>query len=314
MKVIVTGGCGFIGSHLVKRLLRMRCNVLNIDALTYAANPAFLADVDNMDTYQFEKIDIANKVAVRTAIYQYNPDAIFHLAAESHVDRSISDANNFVNTNVVGTYNLLDAVKDARNDTKFIHVSTDEVYGSIREGSFLETTPYDPRSPYSATKAASDHLVSAWYATYGIDTIITHCTNNYGPNQQTEKLIPTVITKILKNEKIPVYGDGKNVRDWMWVGDHVSGLIKAALYGESGQTYNFGDDRHEISNIELVKTIIDVMGASEDLIEFVEDRPGHDFRYSVDSSYAKRILNWRPIKDIAAGLQETIEWYVKALS
>jgi len=308
MKALVTGGCGFIGSHLVQKLLAMKCEVFNIDKLTYAANPEFLRESASNLLYKFSNVDITDKDGVQRAIDYAKPDVVFHLAAESHVDNSIANADDFVNTNVVGTYNLLEAVKE--RDIRFIHVSTDEVYGSIREGSFTEDTSYNPRSPYSATKAASDHLVHAWYVTYGSDTIITHCTNNYGPNQQTEKLIPTVITKILNKEKIPVYGDGKNVRDWMWVGDHVNGLVKAAVYGEAGQTYNFGDNRHELTNLELVRQIIKTMGASEDLIEFVEDRLGHDFRYSVDSTYAARILSWAPLKDMEQGLKETIAWYV----
>ena len=241
MKALVTGGCGFIGSHLVQKLLAMKCEVFNIDKLTYAANPEFLRESASNLLYKFSNVDITDKDGVQRAIDFVKPDVVFHLAAESHVDNSIANADDFVNTNVVGTYNLLEAVKE--RDIRFIHVSTDEVYGSIREGSFTEDTRYNPRSPYSATKAASDHLVHAWYVTYGSDTIITHCTNNYGPNQQTEKLIPTVITKIMNKQKIPVYGDGKNVRDWMWVGDHVNGLVKAATYGEAGQTYNFGDNR-----------------------------------------------------------------------
>jgi len=310
MKYLVTGGCGFIGSHLVRELLAMGGEVVNVDKLTYAANPKFLEDVADDPNYDFHKIDITNRSGTLLVVRKTKPDVVFHLAAESHVDRSITNADNFVNTNVVGTYNLLEAVREAGKNIRFVHVSTDEVYGSIREGSFTEETQYNPRSPYSATKAASDHLVSAWAATYGIETIITHCTNNYGPNQQTEKLIPTVITKILKGEKIPVYGTGDNVRDWMWVGDHVKGLV-AAANGEPGQTYNFGDNRHEVSNLKLVKQLIHTMGASEDLIEFVEDRLGHDFRYSVDSSYAKRKLGWAPLKDIEQGLKETIAWYVE---
>lgn len=312
MKALVTGGCGFIGSHLVQKLLGMECEVHNVDKLTYAANPEFLKEADRNPLYKFHKLDLANRLGLNIAVRQIKPDVVFHLAAESHVDNSISDADDFVSTNVVGTYNLLEAVKNGGHNTRFVHVSTDEVYGSIREGSFTENTRYCPRSPYSATKAASDHLVYAWHITYGLDTIITHCTNNYGPNQQTEKLIPTVITKILNKEKIPVYGDGQNVRDWMWVGDHVNGLVKAAACGEAGQTYNFGDNRHEVTNLDLVKQIIKTMGASEDLIEFVKDRPGHDFRYSVDSAYAESNLSWGPLKDMEQGLKETIEWYVNA--
>jgi dTDP-glucose 4,6-dehydratase len=328
MKIIVTGGAGFIGSALVRHLLaRTEHDVLVLDKLTYAGNLASLASVQNSPRYRFSRTDICDRPAVAKLFAEFNPDAVMHLAAESHVDRSIDAPSDFVTTNVVGTYTLLEAAlahwrKTRPNDpnVRFHHISTDEVYGALDDDDepFLETTRYDPRSPYSATKAASDHLVRAWYHTFGLQVVLTNCSNNYGPHQFVEKLIPLTILKCLAGEQIPVYGRGANVRDWLYVDDHAEALTLVLEKGRPGETYNIGGNA-ERRNIDVVTTICDTMdklkprrtGASHrDLISFVADRPGHDFRYAIDCSKVTSELGWTPKHSFESGLAHTVQWYL----
>jgi len=323
MRIIVTGGAGFIGSNLVRALLSKGHDVLNFDKLTYAGNLSSLADVEDHPKYRFVRGDICDGFAVRDAIEDFSPDAILHLAAESHVDRSIDAPMDFVQTNVTGTATLLMAATDywkaRRNNFRFIHVSTDEVYGSLgADGRFSETSFYAPRSPYSASKAASDHFVKAWHETYGLPVIVTHCSNNYGPHQFPEKLIPVVILKALSGMPIPVYGDGANVRDWIYVDDAVEALIAVLLEGKAGETYNIGADA-EMRNIDLVRRLCQILDdeigdgdkSSADLITFVADRPGHDFRYALDTTKIRRELGWQPFYDPDEGLRRTVRWYLE---
>ena len=326
--ILVTGGCGFIGSAVVRHLIRTtKAHVVNVDALTYAGHPSTVAPVADAERYAFVQADIADRETMRDVFAIHQPDAVMHLAAESHVDRSIDGSDAFLQTNVVGTHTLLEVTRaylqQADSETagrfRFLHVSTDEVYGELGDtGYFTEETPYDPRSPYSATKAASDHLVRAWHHTYGLPTLITNCSNNYGPYQYPEKLMPVVILKALQQEPIPVYGTGENVRDWLFVEDHVRALLRVLSDGIVGETYNIGG-HNEKQNIEVVHAICDILdnmqpaadlSSYRDLITFVTDRPGHDHRYAIDASKIKHDLGWTPDEDFASGLQKTVQWYL----
>ncbi len=326
MRALITGGCGFIGSAVCRLAVEeLGWTVLNVDKLTYAANLANVAMIADRDTYSFLQADICDLEAMRSAFSAFRPDAVVHLAAESHVDRSITGSSDFVRTNVVGTHVLLEAAReywgdlddDAMRKFRFVHVSTDEVYGSLGEtGLFTETTAYDPRSPYSATKAASDHLAAAWFETYGLPTIITNCSNNYGPFHFPEKLIPLVILNALEGKELPVYGDGSNVRDWLFVEDHARGIARALIDGVPGEKYNFGG-RAERRNLEVVETICDLLDEVRPMdrrrreqIRFVADRPGHDRRYAIDASKAEAELGWTPSVSFEAGLKRTIDWYL----
>ena len=326
MKLLVTGGCGFIGSHFVKRALQDGHEVVNIDALTYAGRLENTNDISLHPKYKFEKINIVNYEELSECIFQNMPDAIVHLAAESHVDRSITGSKPFLETNIIGTYNLLEITRNYVNRQlnvgtfRFLHVSTDEVFGSLPENKsikFKETSNIDPRSPYSASKACSDHLVSAWHFTYGLPTLITNCSNNYGPFHHPEKLIPKVILNAIRGDKIPIYGDGKNIRDWLYVEDHASALLNVLKFGNIGQRYNIGGEC-EVSNIDLVKIICQkldnlrpISDASYfDQVEFVSDRLGHDKRYAIDSSKIQHELSWYPQTCLFDGLSNTIKWYL----
>jgi dTDP-glucose 4,6-dehydratase len=324
MRAVVTGGAGFIGSALVRRLVSDGHHVLNIDKLTYAANLRSLKGVSGSDRYKFAQLDICDREAIAQAIADYAPDVVFHLAAESHVDRSIEGAGAFVTTNVVGTFSLLEAVrsyclglaKEEAERFRFIHVSTDEVFGSLGdEGTFSEDSPYQPSSPYSASKAASDHFAHAWHVTYGLPVIVTNCSNNYGPYQYPEKLIPVVIASALSGKPIPVYGDGRNVRDWLHVEDHVRALLLIAERGQLGERYNVGGGG-ERSNLDAVRAITAALdaelggGPRADLIAFVADRPGHDWRYAIDSTKLRNELGWQPEIGFEDGIRETVRWYL----
>ena len=327
--ILITGGAGFIGSALVRHLIgQTNFQIINVDKLTYAGHLASLESVIDNPRHVFKEADIIDKQAMRAIFDAYKPDAIIHLAAESHVDRSIDGAAAFISTNIVGTHNLLEVSKeyyedlgdDQRDQFRFLHVSTDEVYGELGEtGLFSEETPYDPRSPYSASKASSDHLVRAWHHTYGFPVLITNCSNNYGPYQFPEKLIPVVILKALQGENIPVYGDGKNVRDWLFVDDHVKGLLTVLKNGKTGETYNIGG-HNEKQNIEVVKMICSVLDnlrprddnrSYSTQISFVKDRPGHDWRYAIDASKIQRKLGWTPNETFKSGMKKTIQWYLE---
>jgi dTDP-glucose 4,6-dehydratase len=327
MKIIVTGGAGFIGSALVRHLIgRTNHEVLIIDKLTYAGNLGSLASVQGHQRYHFSRTDICDSPAVTQIFSSFRPEGVVHLAAESHVDRSIDGPAEFINTNVLGTYVLLECAREhweklgSRSQKfRFLHVSTDEVYGTLsNEGRFTEESRYDPRSPYSATKAASDHLVRAWKHTYGLPVMITNCSNNYGPHQFPEKLIPLTIIKGLQGESMPVYGRGLNVRDWLFVEDHAEALTLVLESGQVGETYNIGGNA-ERCNIDVVSAICDAMdqltqcpsGSSfRKLIQFVPDRPGHDFRYAMDFSKLKTELGWSPQHSFDVGLSTTVKWYV----
>jgi len=327
MRIVVTGGAGFIGSALVRHLIgHTDHHVLVIDKLTYAGNLASLSSVEWHPRYRFSRTDICDPSAITDIFAGFDPDAVMHLAAESHVDRSIDGPAEFINTNVVGTYVLLEAalahwrkLGSRAQGFRFHHVSTDEVYGALKdEGSFTEDTRYDPRSPYSATKAASDHLVRAWGHTYGLPTLITNCSNNYGPHQFPEKLIPLAIIKGLAGEPMPVYGRGLNVRDWLFVDDHAQALTLVLERGRVGETYNIGGDA-ERRNIDVVGAICDAMDGlpqcqnrpHRTLINFVADRPGHDFRYAIDFAKLKAELGWSPKHSFEQGLLSTVQWYVE---
>jgi len=326
MKILVTGGAGFIGSAVVRQAISAGHEIINVDILTYAANLENVASVNNNSGYVFEKADICDLEAMRAIVQKYQPDAIMHLAAESHVDRSIDGPGAFIQTNVIGTFNLLqvardywDALSGERKDRfRFHHVSTDEVYGdlSLEDPAFEETTSYDPSSPYSASKAASDHLVRAWARTYGLPVVLTNCSNNYGPYQFPEKLIPVVILKALHRQPIPVYGTGDNIRDWLYVDDHADALLTVLDKGAQGETYNIGGN-NERTNLELVKTICSLVDDYRDdgfdhagLIEFVKDRPGHDRRYAINANKIKNELGWTPSIEWNSGFKATLDWYL----
>lgn len=323
MKLIVTGGAGFIGSAVVRQAIGDGHSVINLDKLTYAASPSNVASVAGSSRYFFEKVDICDRGELDRVFATHQPDLVMHLAAESHVDRSIDGPGEFIRTNIEGTFNLLEAARNYWQDLgkpadfRFHHISTDEVYGSLgREGRFSETSPYCPNSPYSASKAASDHLVRAWGETYGFPILVTNCSNNYGPYHFPEKLIPVVILNALAGREIPVYGAGENIRDWLFVEDHARALLLVALTGKVGETYNIGGNA-ETTNLDLVRRICAILdrlqsdGAPhERLITFVADRPGHDLRYAIDASKIHRELGWQPTVTLDQGLAATVRWYL----
>ena len=326
MKILVTGGAGFIGSNLVRLLVTRGYEILNIDKLTYAGNSESLSDLEGRPNYRFLKADICDGAAMQAAFSGFQPDSVMHLAAESHVDRSIDGPGTFIHTNILGTYTLLEAARNyvstldlSQHSFRFLHVSTDEVYGSLGDvGEFTEATSYDPRSPYSASKAASDHLARAWHHTYGLPVIVTNCSNNYGPYQFPEKLIPVVILKALRGESIPVYGKGENIRDWLYVEDHAAALITVLENGSFGETYNIGGN-NEMRNIDLVHLLCSILDEIRpradgrpyaEQITFVTDRPGHDLRYAIDSTKIRDQLGWSPRQDNESGFRKTVEWYL----
>ena len=323
-KILITGGAGFIGSHVVRRFVTKYPNyqIFNLDALTYAGNLENIADIEQLPNYTFVKGDIIDADFINNLFQQHQFDVVLHLAAESHVDRSITDPLAFVKTNVFGTMNLLNAAKTIWKDNydgkRFYHISTDEVYGSLgAEGLFTETTPYDPNSPYSASKASSDHFVRAYGETYGLPYVITNCSNNYGPNHFPEKLVPLFIHNIINNKPLPVYGDGKYTRDWLYVIDHAIAIDLVFHEGKNHETYNIGGF-NEWQNIDLVKLLCQQMdaklgravGESEKLITYVKDRPGHDLRYAIDASKINKELGWKPSVTFEQGLEKTIDWYL----
>jgi len=325
MKLLVTGGAGFIGSAVVRQAIAAGHSVINLDALTYAACLENVAPVASDPNYTFVEADIRDRAALDTTLQTHRPDAIMHLAAESHVDRSIDGPGTFIDTNVMGTFHLLEATRSYWEragrpaDFRFHHISTDEVFGSLGPtGMFTEETPYDPRSPYSASKASSDHLVRAWGETYGLPVILTNCSNNYGPYHFPEKLIPVIILNALAGKPLPIYGDGSNVRDWLFVEDHADALLLVVQKGEVGRSYNIGGE-NERSNLELVKTLCAILdevqpkdsGSYADQITFVTDRPGHDSRYAIDPTRIRTELGWSPSVTVEDGLRRTVHWYLE---
>ena len=323
MKLLVTGGAGFIGSAVVRQAIRDGHGVVNLDALTYAACLDNVASVSDAPGYAFEHVDIRDRGALDRVLAVHKPDAIMHLAAESHVDRSIDGPGDFIETNITGTYHLLEAARaywtaqGRPEGFRFHHISTDEVFGSLGPtGQFTEETPYDPRSPYSASKAASDHLVRAWHETYGLPVVMTNCSNNYGPFHFPEKLIPVIILKALAGQPLPIYGDGSNVRDWLYVEDHADALLTVVQNGAVGRSYNIGGE-NERSNLELVQTLCGILDELRpggnpyaDQITFVTDRPGHDARYAIDPTRIATELGWRPSVTVEQGLRKTVQWYL----
>ncbi len=327
MRILVTGGAGFIGSALVRHLVRdIGADVLNVDKLTYAGNLASLKVIENAPNYRFLQADICDSSAMKEAFASFNPDRVMHLAAESHVDRSITGAGDFVQTNVIGTFQLLEAARyywntlqgNAKAEFRFLHVSTDEVYGSLGdEGLFEELTPYDPSSPYSASKAASDHLAIAWHRTYGLPVVVSNCSNNYGPYHFPEKLIPLIILNALEGKPLPVYGQGINIRDWLYVEDHARALHIIASRGRLGEKYNVGG-RNERRNIDVVKCVCALMDQykpdgrpHERLISYVTDRPGHDARYAIDATKLETELGWKAQENFDTGIEKTVKWYLE---
>ncbi|SHG04698.1 dTDP-glucose 4,6-dehydratase [Vibrio gazogenes] len=331
MKILVTGGAGFIGSAVIRHIIKHTTDsVINVDKLTYAGNSESLLSIADSERYYFEQVDICDRAALERVFSKHLPDAVMHLAAESHVDRSIDGPAAFIETNIVGTYTLLEVARkywmvltgERRTAFRFHHISTDEVYGDL-EGTdklFTEETSYEPSSPYSASKASSDHLVRAWLRTYGLPTIVTNCSNNYGPYHFPEKLIPLMILNALDGKSLPVYGDGMQIRDWLFVEDHARALYKVVTKGVVGETYNIGG-HNEKANIEVVKTICSLLeelvpnkpqGVDhyQDLISYVKDRPGHDVRYAIDASKIERELGWKPEETFESGIRKTVEWYL----
>jgi len=327
MKLLVTGGAGFIGSAVVRQAVAAGHTVINLDALTYAACLENVASVADSPLYSFEQVDIRDAAAVEACIAKHEPDAIMHLAAESHVDRSIDGPGVFIETNVMGTYNMLQSAralwerKGKPAGFRFHHISTDEVFGSLPDDpaiQFTEDTPYDPRSPYSASKASSDHLVRAWHETYGLPVVLTNCSNNYGPYHFPEKLIPVIILNALAGKPLPIYGDGSNIRDWLYVEDHADALLTVVQKGQVGRSYNIGGE-NERTNLELVQTLCGILDRLQpradgkpyaDQITFVTDRPGHDARYAIDPSRIRAELGWRPSVTVEQGLEKTVQWYL----
>lgn len=328
MKILITGGAGFIGSAVVRQAIRDGHQVVNLDALTYAACLDNVASVSNAPGYVFEQADIRDRARLDEIFATHKPDAVMHLAAESHVDRSIDGPGTFIDTNVMGTFHMLEAARSfwvsqgSPEDFRFHHISTDEVFGSLPHDpsvQFTETTPYDPRSPYSASKAASDHLVRAWAETYGLPVVMTNCSNNYGPFHFPEKLVPVIILNALAGKPLPIYGDGSNVRDWLYVEDHADALLLVVKKGEVGRSYNIGGE-NEMSNLDLVKTLCAILDTKRpkadgttyaDQITFVTDRPGHDARYAIDPTRIAQELGWRPSVTVEEGLEKTVNWYLE---
>ena len=332
--ILVTGGAGFIGSELVRHLIEnTEYTIVNIDKLSYSGNLQSLALIENNENYIFEQIDICDENALKRVFAENKPDIVMHLAAESHVDRSIDGPKEFIQTNIVGTFTLLEQARvywqnlnrEKKESFRFLHVSTDEVYGDLKgkEDFFVEDTAYDPSSPYSASKASSDHLVRAWFRTYQLPVLITNCSNNYGPYQFPEKLIPHIILNAIEGKNLPIYGDGKQIRDWLHVSDHVRALLTVALNGEVGETYNIGGN-NEVQNIEVVKKICNILDtlipdrlngleSYIELITYVQDRPGHDVRYAIDNTKIMSKLGWEPIISFELGMQMTVEWYLNNL-
>lgn len=331
MKVLVTGGAGFIGSALIRHIINNTGDsVVNLDALTYAGNLESLIDIEKSERYSFEQVNICDEEAVNTVLKKHKPDAVMHLAAESHVDRSINSPADFMQTNIMGTYVLLEACRNyfekhrsnCHDRFVFHHISTDEVYGSLGEnGLFTERTPYQPNSPYSASKAASDHLVRVWHHTYGFPVVTTNCSNNYGSYQFPEKLIPVIIKNALAGNKLPIYGDGSNVRDWLYVDDHTRALYRVLIGGKLGEVCNIGG-HNEKTNLDVVKTICLILdelapskeGSYEGKIEFVNDRLGHDRRYAVDTKKIEKELSWEPKESFETGIKKTVQWYIENLT
>jgi dTDP-glucose 4,6-dehydratase len=332
MKLLITGGAGFIGSAVIRHIINNTDHsVINVDKLTYAGNLESLESIENNARYIFEQVDICNAADIKRVFNEHQPDIVMHLAAESHVDRSIDGPDEFIQTNIVGTYILLEEAKkywsdldnDEKNNFKFHHVSTDEVYGDLEgtEGLFTEETSYAPSSPYAASKASSDHLVRAWQRTFKLPTLITNCSNNYGPCQFPEKLIPLVIINAIEGKELPVYGNGKQIRDWLYVDDHARALLHVALTGKIGETYNIGG-HNELQNIDVVKTVCSILDELvpsrfdgitkyEQLITYVRDRAGHDVRYAIDATKIDKELNWTPDETFTTGIKKTVEWYLE---
>lgn len=324
MKLLVTGGAGFIGSAVIRLAISRGHKVVNVDALTYAACLDNVAEAAKSPNYVFEHINIRNRDSLDQVFAKHNPNAVMHLAAESHVDRSIDGPSDFIETNITGTFNMLEAARTfwtqqgKPESFRFHHISTDEVFGSLGvEGQFTETTPYDPRSPYSASKAASDHLVRAWAETYGLPVVLTNCSNNYGPYHFPEKLVPVVILNALAGKDIPIYGKGENIRDWLYVEDHADALLLCLQNGKVGRSYNIGGE-NERTNLQLVETLLEILdskrpkasGSYKDQITYVTDRPGHDMRYSIDPTRIATELGWRPSVTVETGLEKTVQWYL----
>ena len=327
MKILITGGAGFIGSAVVRLAIARGHKIVNLDALTYAASLESVASVANHQNYKFVQLDIRDNAKLDTIFLEHKPDAVMHLAAETHVDRSIDEPTDFIETNITGTFNILEVsrrywqTQNCSKKFRFHHISTDEVFGSLPNDPnlrFTENTPYNPRNPYSSSKASSDHLVRAWHETYGLPVILTNCSNNYGPYQFPEKLIPLIIMNALSGRALPIYGNGENIRDWLYVEDHADALLLVLEKGKSGRTYNIGNE-NEQTNLELVKTICSILdrlkprknGQYSDLISFVTDRPGHDARYAIDPSRIRKELGWQPTTNFEQNLEKTIKWYLE---